>query len=122
MTQERHKITLSLFRNYEMPDPISPVIVEPLRKRITNDENALFRVIIELNSDKITPTAAYPQLDRLVREALDDSGNRTEQHLISRPDATHPYVKARLQGRVIKRAAELDSQEPTPVIREIRVD
>src|SRR5690348_3379146 len=104
-----------------MPDPTTSVIVEPLRKRIANDDNALFRVIIELNTDKVTPTAAYSQLDRLVRKALELVGNRSEQHLISRPDATHPYVKARLQGRVITEAAALDSQEPTPVIREIGV-
>jgi hypothetical protein len=96
-----------------MPDSANTIIAAPLQRRIKNDDAALRWVLIDFDPNKIPLGAAYQHIDALVKQALTE-GDRTEQHILPPGDDTHPYIKARLQGKVIRRLVELDQQSPQP--------
>jgi subtilisin family serine protease len=105
-----------------MPDPAESIIAEPLLKRIRTDDDALYRVLIELNVSKTTAGGAYSRLAALVEDALKNA-DRTEQHLLSR--GPHGQVRARLQGKVIRAIVAADQASPDPpgpVILSVRSD
>jgi serine protease AprX len=107
-----------------MPESPETIIAPTLMKRIARDENALRRVLIDLNTGKTSLGAAYAQVDTLVKQALDDR-DRTEQHILAAPDDMHPYVTARLQGKVILALVSLDQASSDPsgsVIAGVRQD
>lgn len=106
-----------------MPDS-TKIIAEPLAKRINRNETALHRVIIAVNTKKLTAGPACARVAVLVKQALEDA-DRTEQHILSVGDDVHPYVRARLQGKVIEALVKLDQEtsDPAgPVIAEVRTD
>ncbi|HEX4229633.1 MAG TPA: S8 family peptidase [Bryobacteraceae bacterium] len=106
-----------------MPD-FTKIIAEPLAKRIKRDETALYRVIIALDTKKTTVGAASARVVALVKQALENA-DRTEQHILTYGDEMHPYVRARLQGKVIEAFVKLDQESgdpPGPVITEVRTD
>jgi subtilisin family serine protease len=106
-----------------MPDS-TVKIVPQLVRRIERDPEALHRVAIVVSTQKVPLGAAFTQVDVLVKQVLDDP-DRTEQHVLSLGDDMHPYVVARLQGKVIRSLADLDDRAPEPpgpVISVIRPD
>ncbi|HWF48577.1 MAG TPA: S8 family peptidase [Bryobacteraceae bacterium] len=106
-----------------MPDSIK-IIAGPLAKRIKRDETALHRIVIALDTKKMTAGAASARVAALVRQALENA-DRTEQHILSAGDDIHPYIRARLQGKVIEALVKLDQESPDPpgpVISEVRTD
>lgn len=108
-----------------MPDSAKTIIAPPLERRITRDETALYVIVIELDTTKLAIGAAYDQVAALVKQAIEKEGDRTEQHILSTGDDLLPYIKARLQGQVIRTLVELDQQRPDPpgsLIAGIRAD
>jgi serine protease AprX len=101
------------------------IIAFPLTQRIGNDETALQRVIITLKTEGRPFGEVRTQLYALVHHVLDEDPGRTEQHILSNGIDPQPYVKARLQGLVIKRLVQLDQERklyPNSIISEIRTD
>jgi subtilisin family serine protease len=107
-----------------MPDSIETIVTAPLRRRIANDDKALYRVVIEVNIKRIPVGAAFARVRALVEQALENS-ERSEQHILSTGDDVHPLVTARLQGRVVLAVVTRDletSDPPGPVISCVRPD
>ena len=106
-----------------MVDSTENVIAPPLRRRIQNDDTALYRVVIELDTRKATFGAVRSQVVALVNQILQNA-DRSEQHILSTGDDFHPYIRARLQGKVIKELVELDQERSDvgPLISAVRAD
>src|SRR5215470_6412973 len=107
-----------------MPDNPVSVISAPLRKRIENDDTALHRVVIELGKRpaSLTYVAAVRRIKVLIRELL-ETAERTEQHVLSEGDETHPYLKARLQGSVTLDLVTRDQNDTRgPLISAVYLD
>ena len=107
-----------------MLDPIETIIAPQLIRRIQRDGSALYQVAIDVKTENASLGAAYDRVTALLKQALENP-DRTEQHLLSVGDDTHPYISARLEGKVILALAALDaasSQPPGPVISGIRPD
>jgi serine protease AprX len=105
-----------------MADANRPIIAPPLERRIQRDETALHRVVIDLDTTKVAAGAAFEHIAALVKTAL-ETADRTEQHIFSTKNDSHPRVTARLQGRVIRTIVQLDQQTPPgPLILSIRRD
>src|SRR6267378_509097 len=101
------------------------IIPFPLMQRINNDETALQRVIITLNTGGHPFGELRTQLYKLVHQVLEKDPERTEQHILSSGIDPQPYVKARLRGRVIKELVRLDQDRklyPNSIIAEISTD
>ncbi len=96
-----------------MGDFTENVISPPLLRRIKSDETALHRVVIDLDTRTTTLGVASAQVVGLVKQLLEDA-DRTEQNVFSIARAAGPYVKARLQGKVIRQLVKLDRQQPVP--------
>jgi subtilisin family serine protease len=106
-----------------MPDAFEK-ITEQLRRRVDGDPNALQRVVIVVNTQSTSLGAAFDQVAALVKKVLEEA-DRTEQHILSLGDDMHPYVTARLQGKVLQTLVALDAgvAPPSgPVISVIRSD
>jgi serine protease AprX len=106
-----------------MPETI---IAQPLMNRIETDDSALQVVVIEIiGADANRATGALcARVEALVKQAMENAGDRTQQHILSTCDDVHPNVKARLQGKVIRVLVTLDreSSDPGPVISGVRLD
>ena len=105
-----------------MPDSIETIIAPQLLRRIQTDGGALYQVAIDVNTEHASLGAAYDRVTALLKQALENAG-RTQQHILSVGDDTHPYIAARLEGKVILALGTLDaasSQPPGPVISGIR--
>jgi subtilisin family serine protease len=103
---------------------MAEIIAFPLEQRIRNDATALQRVIITLATNWSFGEARSRVYD-LVKQALEENPERTEQYIISSGVDPQPYVTARLQGQVIERLVQLDqgaSSDANRVIAEIRTD
>ena len=106
-----------------MPDPSDAIIAQPLMNRIETDDSALQVVVIELNApdtDRTAAGAAGVKVEALVKQAIEQAGDRTAQHILSTCDDLHPQVKARLQGKVIRALVNLDQE--SQVISSVRLD
>lgn len=106
-----------------MPDPSDAIIAQPLMNRIETDDSALQVVVIELSApdtDRTAAGAACVKVEALVKQAIEQAGDRTAQHILSTCDDLHPQVKARLQGKVIRALVDLDQENQ--VISSVRLD
>jgi serine protease AprX len=108
-----------------MSDALERIIARPLLRKIQNDDGiGLHRVVIELDTKKSFFSAAYARVAALLKQVL-ESADRTDQHILSPGDEDHPYIKARLQGTVIRDLIERDqasTDPPGPVISRVRSD
>jgi serine protease AprX len=107
-----------------VPDSVETIVTGPLLRRIQRDDNALFRIVIEVDTTKAPLGMAYTRVNTLVKQLLEDA-TRTEQHILATGDDSHPWLTARLEGKVILALVTLDRENtdpPGPVISGIRPD
>src|SRR5271165_1800589 len=104
-----------------MADPVENIIAKSLLKQIRADSTGLHRVVIDLDTRKAPPDAraqVFASIGRLL-----ESPERTEQHIFSKEEDGQPYIKARLQAKVIQDLVELDQKRPDgPLISFVRRD
>jgi serine protease AprX len=103
---------------------VADIIAFPLAQRIRNDATALQRVILTLQTNRPFGEARS-RVSELIKHAMEDNADHTEQYIISSGVDPQPYVTARLQGQVIERLVQLDQQalsDSDRVIVEVRTD
>lgn len=104
-----------------MSDSVVNIVAGTLLKLIQKDDLALYRVAIDLDTTTVTLAAANRRIAEMVKQLLEHA-DRSEQHVLSNADDMHPFVTARLQGKIIQELVTLDQNNDPRLITQVRSD
>ncbi|MGI8988774.1 MAG: S8 family peptidase [Bryobacteraceae bacterium] len=108
---------MDLDKGFDPAVLLKTAITQPLLGQIQDDPDEKRRIIIDTNLDYAGGReAARDRIQVLIRTAIATVGNPsvTQSFRQSRGAATHPYIFAELQGKVIQEVVRLDRLQSEP--------
>jgi serine protease AprX len=106
-----------------MPDetiPSSARIDDNTKQLMERDDSGLLALVINVNPD--FGPGAKVRIQELVKQAITEVGNRSEQNVALPRNAASPFVHANLQAVVLKKLLELDAAQKPGAISAVEAD